>query len=1658
MRRTVPGVPYPLGATLDSDGVNFALYSENASAVELCLFDEDDRETRIRINHRTAYVWHVFVPELAANTRYGYRVHGPYDPERGHRFNPHVVLMDPYAKATDGVEKWQRGCFAYQLGQSDLQMTETEQLGAPRAIVVDPAFDWEGDSPLVTPLHRSVIYEAHVRGLTMRHPEVPEALRGTYLGVAHPAVIKHLKDLGITAIELMPIHGFVDEQHLLERGLRNYWGYSSIGFFTPDSRYRSSALPGAEVHEFKTMVKALHRAGLEVILDVVYNHTAEGNHQGPTFNFKGIDNSVYYRLVGDNPRYYFDYTGTGNTFNVRHPQVLALIMDSLRYWASEMHVDGFRFDLASSLARQLHEVDRLSSFFTLIHQAPALRNAKIIAEPWDVGDGGYQVGNFPVRWAEWNGRYRDAVRKLWRGDGGHAAEIGYRLTGSSDLYAATGRRPSASINLVTAHDGYTLRDLVTYQQKHNEANGEGNQDGANDEHGWNCGHEGPTDDPEISRLRLRQQRNLLMTLLLSQGTPMLVGGDEFGRTQLGNNNAYCQDNEISWYDWSFTDDQRALLEFTKRLLNLRSSHPALRRAHFFQGRSIRASGVADIRWFRNDGESMSEEDWHNPATSSFGMFLAGRGIDDVDDSGRPLVDDDLLILINASHMDLDFEIPRLVEVGEPWQLLVDSADDSAEETLALSQRTRLVGRSMKFFRAASRVVRTGGEKHTLGATYRLQMNADFDFAQASAVLDYLVQLGITDVYSAPLLRAATGSTHGYDVVDHSQISPALGGRPGFELFSANLKKHGLGLLVDWVPNHMGIEGGENAWWDDLLENGPSSAFADHFDVEWDPPKHGLTDRVLLPVLGSQYGDVLEAGQLQLVWEGGNFKVAYFEHRWPVGPKTLVPIIEAICSGSGIPESEPTRQELESVLSAMRHLPDRRETAIELRRERAREKEVIKRRLRTVLDESEPTLLALVRVLAEVNGEVGEPRSFDRLDALLGVQSYRLASWRVASEEINYRRFFDINSLAAIRMEAPDVFEHSHALLFELIDKDQISALRLDHTDGLYDPLGYFEALQSRFRRSTQRLKSGPDDLARPLPVLVEKILERGEQLPADWPVDGTTGYDFGGVAMGVFVDARNERAISATYAGYTGDGLSFAEHVYQSKHQILRYSLACEINMLGRSLERIANANRRWRDFTLISLTRGLIEVLAAFPVYRTYLREGSPASEYDVSHIQGAISEARKNNAAISISVFDFIEEVLLLRTEESGSERAEHERFALRFQQLSGPVKAKAVEDTAFYRYHRLVCLNEVGGDPAKFGSSIGELHALNAERLRAWPLGMVTLATHDSKRGEDTSARIAVLSEMPEVWRRALRAFGELSEGARETVDGESAPGRGLEYLFYQTLIGTWPIGWDGQSDRESFLSRLTEYLRKASKEAKQQTSWTSPHPEYDSSVERFVKGMLENDRFMNEARLLSEAVAPHGASNGLALTLLKLCSPGIPDTYQGSEFWNQTLVDPDNRRPVDFGARRAALATIIRERAHDAAGLSRALLQRYGDGNIKLYVTYVALMARKQARDLYLHGDYQALPGNEHVFAFTRSKGSERMLCAVSRLPYRKLGGEPGFAVGAAWGDERLRVPFTGRYRNLFTGEEVELGPNARLSDLFKELPVALLHQVIGRHGR
>jgi isoamylase len=672
--RVLPGKPYPLGATWEGDGVNFAVYSEKAQKVELCLFDASNSTTereRISLREVTGYVWHGYLPEVRPGQAYGYRVHGPYQPEAGLRFNPAKLLIDPYAKAIAGRVNWEAPVFGYQLGHQDADFSrndEDDAWGMPKCVVVDPSFDWEDDRPPRIPWYRTIIYEVHVKGFTVRHPTVSSEQRGTYAALSSPPMLEYLKSLGITAVELLPVHDFLDGKHLVERGLSNYWGYNTLNFFSPTTRYSSSGETGGQVTEFKAMVKALHSAGIEVILDVVYNHTAEGNQLGPTLSFRGIDNSTYYRLVTEEERYYMDYTGTGNSLNMRHPQVLKLIMDSLRYWILEMHVDGFRFDLASALARELHEVDRLSSFFDIIHQDPVISRVKLIAEPWDVGEGGYQVGNFPVLWTEWNGRYRDTLRRFWRGDEAQVAELAYRLTGSSDLYQNDGRRPCASINFVTAHDGFTLQDLVSYNEKHNEANGEENRDGTNDNLSWNCGVEGPTDDQNIVELRERQKRNFLATLLLSQGVPMLCGGDELSRTQRGNNNAYCQDSELSWYGWELDDMQQSLLAFVKTLIQIRRDHPILRRRKFFQGRPIRGSEVRDIIWLRPDGLEMTDQDWDSPWVRCIGMLLGGA-VDEVGENGEPLVDDTLFVVLNSNHEPVSFQMP---EAGVRWEVVLDT--------------------------------------------------------------------------------------------------------------------------------------------------------------------------------------------------------------------------------------------------------------------------------------------------------------------------------------------------------------------------------------------------------------------------------------------------------------------------------------------------------------------------------------------------------------------------------------------------------------------------------------------------------------------------------------------------------------------------------------------------------------------------------------------------------------------------------------------------------------------------------------------------------------------------------------------------------------------------------------------------------------------------
>jgi len=699
-----PGSPYPLGATWDGEGVNFALFSENGTGVELCLFEGskgNDEMARVRVTEQTDLVWHVYIPGIRPGQRYGYRVHGPYEPERGHRFNPAKLLIDPYARAIDGHVRWNELIFGYTPGHPDADLSKDDRDSSPavpKSIVIDETAPMVDARQFRYPWNGRPIYELHVKGFTFRHPEVPEELRGTYSGLVSPPVIEYLRGLGVTSVELMPIHQFVSDGMLQSKGLTNYWGYNSIGFFAPDVRYASKGRLGEQVDEFRQMVDALHKAGIEVILDVVYNHTAEGNHLGPTICFRGIDNAAYYRLEPDNPRYYRDYTGTGNTINVRTPRTLQLIMDSLRYWITQMGVDGFRFDLASSLARELHEVDRLGSFFDTISQDPTISRVKLIAEPWDVGEGGYQVGNFPPLWSEWNGKYRDTVRDYWRGAERTLGEFAYRFTGSSDLYEATGRRPFASINFVTVHDGFTLNDLVSYNEKHNEANGENNQDGEKDNRSWNMGVEGPTDDPQICALRARQKRNFLATLMLSQGVPMLVAGDELGRTQRGNNNAYNQDNEISWVDWENIDED--LLEFTKRLIDMRRRHRVFRRRRWFQGRPIHGSDVKDVGWFRPDGSPMDDEDWRVGFAKSLGVFLNGEQMDSTNPRGDPVVDDSFYILFNAHHDRVDFTTPG-EDWGKGWLKVLDTFDPAAgEDSFGVRAQVPVQGLSLVVLRRA----------------------------------------------------------------------------------------------------------------------------------------------------------------------------------------------------------------------------------------------------------------------------------------------------------------------------------------------------------------------------------------------------------------------------------------------------------------------------------------------------------------------------------------------------------------------------------------------------------------------------------------------------------------------------------------------------------------------------------------------------------------------------------------------------------------------------------------------------------------------------------------------------------------------------------------------------------------------------------------------
>jgi glycogen debranching enzyme GlgX/malto-oligosyltrehalose synthase len=1746
LARVQSGKPAPLGATWDGQGVNFALYSENATAVDLCLFDDvaDEREPeRLRLVEVTAHVWHGYVPGLRPGQLYGYRVYGPYAPEQGLRFNPAKLLLDPYARAVAGEVAWEAPVFAYEPGSADLDLDldvndEDDAWGVPKGVVVDGFFDWGNDRPPRTAWPDSVIYEVHVKGFTRRHPDLPPEVQGTYAAMGSPVAVNYLKSLGITAVELLPVHAHLNDKFLLDRGLTNYWGYNTLSYFAPEGRYAISATRGEQVVEFKAMVKALHAAGIEVVLDVVYNHTCEGNHLGPTLSLKGIDNPTYYRLVADNPRYYMDYTGTGNSLNARHPQALKLIMDSLRYWVTEMHVDGFRFDLASTLARELHEVDRLSAFFDIIHQDPLLSEVKLIAEPWDVGEGGYQVGNFPVLWAEWNGRYRDTVRRYWKGDEGQITDLAFRLAGSSDLYQDDGRRPSASINYIISHDGFTLRDQVSYNEKHNEANKEENRDGTNDNYSWNCGVEGPTHSSEVIALRDQQERNFLATLFISQGVPMLCGGDEIGRTQMGNNNAYCHDDEISWFNWNPTERDMRLLEFTRRMIRLRREQPVLRRRKFFQGRRVPGSNAKDVSWVRPDGREMARPDWNQFYARVLGMQLEGRGVGFVDEEGMPAESDTLLILMNAGSDAIPFRLP--VASGGQWEVWADTArseGNGGDQLFRGGSSYNLAARSLVLMRRRPPERETGANREVMRmnqlasetildnvleqirttrrlptSTYRIQFNSSFTFQDARRIVSYLHALGITDCYSSPYLRARPGSTHGYDICDHRVLNPELGTEQDYEAFVEELKKHEMGQILDVVPNHMSILETANPKWANVLENGPASPYARFFDIDWHPLHAGasLDDTVLIPVLGKSYGETLEDQELQLRYDNGAFFVGYYDHSYPVTPKSYTQILE-------IPAEELRRRfgdenqdvaELQSIITAISHLPDRTEKDPEKIAERQREKEVIKRRVKALYDRVEPVQEAVNQTVSLFNGRKGDPRSFDRLHALLDQQAFRLAHWRVAAEEINYRRFFDVNELAAIRTEDPDVFEETHQLIFRLLRENKVMGLRVDHPDGLLDPGGYFAELQKSYLLGLcrQQLPDGqennpdrvraleemidtrfemekadrPDALVlRPLYVVVEKILTGGERLPTDWSVYGTTGYDFLNTANGIMVNSASARAFDILYRGFSGRDTGYRELVNANKKMIMLASLSSEINMLAHQLKRIASRHRRTRDFTLNSLTFALREVIAALPVYRTYIATDRGSDEHEVdsrdrSYVEVAVREAKRRNPRTSAEIFGFIGDILLSRwsDEEYEEDRAALLEFVHRFQQNSGPVMAKGVEDTAFYTYNRLISLNEVGGNPGQFGLTVSTFHQQSAERQKQWPYSLLATSTHDTKRSEDVRARLDVLSELPQEWRSAVNRWSRTNRPKRAKAEGQFVPDGNDEYYLYQTLLGAWPFGDLDDEQYQGFVRRMQEHALKAAREAKVNTSWVNMNQAYEEGLTRFVAELLERtrtNRFLEEFLPLARKVAFFGMFNSLSQTLLKIASPGVPDFYQGTEVWDLRLVDPDNRHPVDYGIRIAILEQIskrIAESGKQLAAFARELVDSAPDGRIKMYLIHRALTYRRQHHDLFADGAYVPLQGTgegeEHLCAFARRKGHRAVVAVVPRLVAELTHGEEVAPLGEkVWGDGRLILPGTEpsqQYRNVFTSETLSPEPLAEggqtlpLSELFASFPVALLERV------
>jgi (1->4)-alpha-D-glucan 1-alpha-D-glucosylmutase len=960
------------------------------------------------------------------------------------------------------------------------------------------------------------------------------------------------------------------------------------------------------------------------------------------------------------------------------------------------------------------------------------------------------------------------------------------------------------------------------------------------------------------------------------------------------------------------------------------------------------------------------------------------------------------------------------------------------------------------------------------ATYRLQLHHGFRFADAQALVPYFHRLGITDLYTSPFLKARRGSMHGYDVTDHAAINPEIGSHEDLMALIAELGRHGMGLVLDVVPNHMGVDDESNRWWWDVLENGTSSPYAKFFDIDWAPPKEDLANKVLWPILGDQYGKVLENGEIHLLYEAGAFQISYYERRFPVAPRTSLDILEPAAQAvrAQLDADDPHLVELESVITSLRVLPPRTETDPGLVRVRLREKEVAKRRLAALTETSVTVLRAIEQTVAAVNGRRGDPRSFDQLEALLAKQAYRLSYWRVATDEINYRRFFDVNQLAAIRVEEPEAFEAVHAIILELLRTGHVTGLRIDHPDGLFDPMQYFLDLQSACRRALPTYASaGPERsdgaVARPCYVVIEKILVRDERLRTDWSVHGTTGYEFLNQLNGLFIDPAAERHFHALHAQMTAQPFRFGDIAYQSKKLILDGSMSSELHVLARRLDRISEQHRWSRDFTLFSLQEALAEVVACFPIYRTYIRATTNMiSDGDRHYILSALRTAKRRNPAMSESIFDFIASVLLLQDPEglSEAERSERRDFVMRFQQITGPIMAKGLEDTAFYRAYPLASLNEVGGNPERFGVSAETFHRQNAERIANWPFTLLTTSTHDTKRSEDVRARINVLSEIPRDWGRAIQRWQSLNRAKKVDVDGAEVPDANEEYLFYQTLVGTWPLQSMEDTAPQGFIARIERYMEKALKEAKVHTSWINPNAAYDQAVKQFVREVLQphpDNRFLDDFVRFQGRVAQAGMWNSLAQTLLKITSPGVPDVYQGSELWDLSLVDPDNRRPVDFGKRVSLLEDIQRRELRSLVTLVRDLVAQRADGRIKLYITYKALTCRRAHGDLFARGAYRPLTVSgaqkDHVLAFTRHLGQRWVMMAIPRLTI-KLSPSAMPPLGKRiWKDTLLLLPdgVADGWQNVFTGKDLlasDHSPAERglfAHEVFRHLPVALL---------